>query len=109
MGLWDSLGFGRKEAGGDAPSPARGSAPASTPGPSGAPSAARTGAPAWAPRIDGELCRACGSCIDECPAGVFSIGRHDTGARVARPEDCVASCDRCATHCPEKGITFPGR
>ncbi len=97
MGLWDSIGFGRKDAGDDAPA-TRSSAPAP-----------RAAGASCAPHIDAGACRACGTCIDECPEGVFALGRHDKGARVARPGDCVASCDRCATHCPEKGITFPGR
>ena len=97
MGLLDSLGFGRKDAADAARPP---SAPAA---------GAIPAAPSWAPRIDAGACRTCGSCLDECPAGVFAMGRHDRSARVARPEDCLAGCDRCATHCPEKGITFPGR
>ncbi len=101
MGLWDSLGIGRK-AEGAADAPSR---------PSSAPAASHGshGSVSWAPRIDAGACRGCGSCLDECPTGVFAMGRHDKGARVARPEDCRESCDRCATHCPEEGITFPGR
>jgi NAD-dependent dihydropyrimidine dehydrogenase PreA subunit len=101
MGLWDSLGIGRKaEGAADAPS-----RPASAP----AASHGSHGTVSWAPRIDAGACRGCGSCLDECPTGVFAMGRHDKGARVARPQDCRESCDRCATHCPEEGITFPGR
>ncbi len=98
MGLWDAIGLGKK-----------GDAPASAAPRAHAKGAARPAAPAWAPRIDPEACRGCGSCLDACPEGVFSLGRHDKGARVARPGDCVASCDRCAAACPEEGITFPGR
>jgi NAD-dependent dihydropyrimidine dehydrogenase PreA subunit len=99
MGLWDSLGIGRK-AEGAADAPAR-------PGPR--PPHGSHGAVSWAPRIDAGACRGCGTCLDECPTGVFALGRHDKGARVARPQDCRESCDRCATHCPEEGISFPGR
>jgi NAD-dependent dihydropyrimidine dehydrogenase PreA subunit len=108
MGLWDSLGLGRKaeapagtagEGGAGAPSAPRGAEGAS----------AANGPPSWAPRIDANACRGCGTCLDECPEGVFFMGRHDGKARVTSPEDCRASCDRCATHCPEKGIRFPGR
>jgi NAD-dependent dihydropyrimidine dehydrogenase PreA subunit len=101
MGLWDSLGLGRKaEGAADAPSRTA-SAPA--------PAHGTHGGVSWAPRIDGGACRGCGTCLDECPTGVFAMGRHDKGARVARPQDCRESCDRCASHCPEEGITFPGR
>ena len=98
MGLWDAIGLGKK-AGAEAPAPSRakkGAAP-------------HRGAAAWAPVIDASACRGGGSCLDACPHGVFSMGRHDKHARVARPGDCVATCDACARACPEEGITFPGR
>ena len=99
MGLWDSLGIGRKvEGASDAP--AR---------PASAPAHGAHGGVSWAPNIDAGSCRGCGTCLDECPAGVFAMGRHDKGARVARPQDCRATCERCATRCPEEGISFPGR
>jgi NAD-dependent dihydropyrimidine dehydrogenase PreA subunit len=101
MGLLDSLGFGRRDEG-------KGDAPA-RPAPAPAPSHAAHGGVSWAPRIDAGECRGCGTCIDECPAGVFAMGRHDKGARVARPQDCQATCELCAARCPEEGITFPGR
>ena len=104
MGLWDSLGIGRKGEGtGDAPA-----RPVSAPAPAGGAHGAHGGV-SWAPNIDAGACRGCGTCLDECPTGVFAMGRHDKGARVARPQDCRASCDRCATRCPEQGIAFPGR
>jgi NAD-dependent dihydropyrimidine dehydrogenase PreA subunit len=96
VGLFDSTRPGRK---GDAKPAA--AAPAGSTG--------RPGPDAWAPRVDGEACRACGTCLDECPTGVFSLGRHDKRARVSHPEHCELHCDRCATHCPEEGISFPGR
>ena len=98
MGLWDALGMGRKGAGaGDAPA-----RPASA-------THGSHGGVSWAPRIDAGACRGCGTCLDECPTGVFAMGRHDKGARVARPQDCREGCDLCAKGCPEEGITFPGR
>ncbi len=107
MGLWDSLGIGRKGDGATG-APARPAsaapAPASPHGGTGA-----HGGVSWAPSIDAGECRGCGTCLDECPAGVFAMGRHDRQARVARPQDCRATCDRCATRCPEEGISFPGR
>jgi NAD-dependent dihydropyrimidine dehydrogenase PreA subunit len=105
MGLLDSLGFGRKD-GGASDAPAR---PAAASGPSHGVSHGSSGGVSWAPRIDAGSCRACGTCLDECPAGVFAMGRHDKGARVARPGDCRSGCDVCARSCPEEGISFPGR
>jgi NAD-dependent dihydropyrimidine dehydrogenase PreA subunit len=107
MGLWDSIGFGRAAEAPDG-SADGGTAPRGS-GASGPQRARARPAIAWAPRIDGDACRGCGTCLDECPEGVFLMGRHDVRARVASPEDCRESCDRCATHCPEKGIHFPGR
>lgn len=106
MGLFDALRGGRK--GEAAPATGRGGPSPATPA-AAPPRPAGEGAPAWAPRIAAEACRACGTCLDECPTGVFSMGRHDRGARVTHPEDCQLHCDRCATHCPEEGISFPGR
>jgi NAD-dependent dihydropyrimidine dehydrogenase PreA subunit len=101
MGLRESLGLGRK--GGEAKaSPGR-------PTPAPAPAHAVHGGVSWAPRIDAGACRGCGTCLDECPTGVFHMGRHDKGARVARPQDCRATCELCASRCPEGGISFPDR
>jgi NAD-dependent dihydropyrimidine dehydrogenase PreA subunit len=104
MGLWDSLGIGRKSEGAiDAPDrPA--SASLATPASHGT-----HGGVSWAPNIEAGSCRGCGTCLDECPTGVFAMGRHDKSARVARPQDCRNTCEKCATRCPEEGITFPGR
>jgi NAD-dependent dihydropyrimidine dehydrogenase PreA subunit len=101
MGLLESLGFGRKDEG-------AGEAPARS-APAPAPTHAAHGRVSWAPSIDSGECRGCGTCLDECPAGVFAMGRHDKGARVARPQDCRATCELCASRCPEGGISFPGR
>ena len=105
MGLWDSLGLGRKGEGSiDAPS-----RPPSAPAASASASHGLHGGVSWAPNIEAGSCRGCGTCLDECPAGVFAMGRHDKHARVARPQDCRDTCAKCATRCPEEGITFPGR
>jgi NAD-dependent dihydropyrimidine dehydrogenase PreA subunit len=106
MGLWDALGIGRKPeapAGAAAGGAAREARAAEAPRPVPA-----HGTP-WAPRIDADACRACGTCLDECPTGVFAMGRRDGSARVASPGSCRSDCERCATHCPEEGISFPGR
>lgn len=103
MGLWDALGFGRNpEAPLDAAAGPR-SGSAAPPGQAAVPG--RT----WGPAIDTHACRGCGTCVDECPTGVFALGRSAEVARVARPERCEPDCQRCATYCPNEGIRFPGR
>jgi NAD-dependent dihydropyrimidine dehydrogenase PreA subunit len=103
MGLWNSLGIGRKGEGAvDAPD-----RPPSAPAASS--SHGVLGGVSWAPNIEAGACRGCGTCLDECPAGVFAMGRHDKQARVARPQDCRDTCGKCAARCPEEGISFPGR
>jgi NAD-dependent dihydropyrimidine dehydrogenase PreA subunit len=101
MGLWESLGRGRK-GDGAADAPGR-------PAPAAAPAHGHHVGVSWAPSIDAGSCRGCGTCLDECPTGVFAMGRHDKGARVARPQDCRSTCEKCAARCPEEGISFPGR
>ena len=109
--FWDSLGFTRKADRDAAPRSSQPVTPAvgASPGPAAVTPGTGPGDASPAPAIRVEACRACGACLDECPTGVFSLGRHDDTARVARPEACVPTCDRCARQCPEDGISFPGR
>ena len=102
MGLWDSLGIGRKGEGAV-------DAPARPPSAPASPSSHGVhGGVSWAPNIDAGSCRGCGTCLDECPAGVFAMGRHDKGARVARPQDGRAHCEQGATPSPGGGNSSPG-
>ncbi len=102
MGLWESLGFGNKSTA-QQPAP-----PSSAPGEHVAAAGENTAAGSG-PKIRSEACRGCGACLDECPHGVFAMGRHDDTARVARSQDCNPECGLCADACPEGGISFPGR
>ncbi len=53
-------------------------------------------------RLDLELCKACGICIEVCPDKVFD--RDKLGYPVlARPEDC-SQCLLCELHCPDFAI-----
>jgi 2-oxoglutarate ferredoxin oxidoreductase subunit delta len=53
-------------------------------------------------RLDLELCKACGICIDLCPERVFD--RDKLGLPLlARPEDC-SRCLLCELHCPDFAI-----
>ena len=50
--------------------------------------------------VIGDDCVACGTCIDECPAGAISEGEKYS----IDPDTCV-SCGTCADVCPSGAIT----
>ena len=47
-------------------------------------------------------CIACGTCIDECPAGAISEGEKYS----INPDACV-ECGTCADVCPQGAISLP--
>jgi 2-oxoglutarate ferredoxin oxidoreductase subunit delta len=56
-------------------------------------------------RIDGELCKGCGYCIEFCPKGVFEWSDEVNQKGVAPPRvkegaECVG-CGLCIMLCPE--------
>lgn len=53
-------------------------------------------------RVDPDLCRGCGTCVDVCPKGVFVL-RVGQRSRVAQPGAC-AQCTACVKQCPEGAI-----
>jgi 2-oxoglutarate ferredoxin oxidoreductase subunit delta len=58
-------------------------------------------------RLDLELCKACGVCIELCPEKVFD--RDKLGQPVvARPDDC-SRCLICELHCPDFAIEIRRR
>ena len=54
------------------------------------------------PKIDANLCTACGICVDECPAGALDL--EDVSV-LARPDDCTGD-GVCADSCPNCAITM---
>ena len=46
-------------------------------------------------------CIACGTCIDECPAGAISEGEN---TYVIDPDTCI-DCGACAAQCPVSAIS----
>jgi 2-oxoglutarate ferredoxin oxidoreductase subunit delta len=53
-------------------------------------------------RLDLELCKACGVCVELCPEKVFDRDRLGSPV-VARPDDC-SQCLICELHCPDFAI-----
>ncbi len=72
------------------------------------PEVTKTKGPRGVVRINTELCKGCGFCIEFCPAGVleFSSEFNSKGyhpPRAARPEACTG-CDLCGIYCPDFAI-----
>ena len=59
--------------------------------------------------IDGNVCKGCHICIDQCPNDVFEVS-HTRSAKgylmpvVSRIDDCIA-CMLCELICPDLAIT----
>ena len=53
------------------------------------------------PKVNEEMCTACGICVDDCPEGCYDL---EDVAKLARPEDC-SECDICIDACPNGAIT----
>ena len=55
------------------------------------------------PKVDKDICRDCGKCARECPAGAISVDNpQETDV-----EKCI-SCSRCIVVCPDKARHFGG-
>ena len=55
------------------------------------------------PRFDADLCTACETCLERCPAEALSMGKNDV------PEvnlDRCFGCAVCATGCPTEAISM---
>lgn len=63
----------------------------------------------WAPTIDADLCVGCGQCREVCANGVFALNEGDGKMEVVQPGNCVVLCDKCATFCEAKAISFPDK
>ena len=53
------------------------------------------------PKVNEEMCTACGICVDDCPEGCYDL---EDVAKLARPDDC-SECDICVDACPNGAIT----
>ncbi len=55
------------------------------------------------PKIDCDLCTACGVCVDVCPVSCLEL--PEDCAVLARPGDCT-SCEACVEDCPAGAIVM---
>ncbi|MFO7783685.1 MAG: 4Fe-4S binding protein [Desulfatiglandales bacterium] len=58
------------------------------------------------PRVDAELCTACGTCVDRCPTSALALEEDETPALDL--DRCIG-CGVCATGCPEEAIILEER
>ena len=60
--------------------------------------------------IDGDRCKACYLCINECPKKLLKIGdkSNNLGEKIVEfkdPENSCLGCAMCAVRCPDIAIT----
>ena len=61
-------------------------------------------------KIQEDVCKGCGLCVDACPRGVLAIDKNKINKRgynpvaAKQPEQCIG-CAMCATMCPDVAIT----
>lgn len=61
----------------------------------------------WYPVIDYLNCAECGTCIANCPHGVFDPAKAPSPV-VKNPEACIDHCHGCGNRCPEGAISYVG-
>jgi ferredoxin len=55
--------------------------------------------------VDAPRCHGCGTCVEVCPRGVYTLIRQSDGlkSRIAHPERCE-QCTACVKQCPHQAI-----
>ena len=53
--------------------------------------------------VNEELCTGCGTCVDNCPAGVYELKGEKA---VPVNEDACIGCRLCESQCPQGAITI---
>jgi ferredoxin len=62
-------------------------------------------------RINPNLCKKCGRCVDICPEGLFVQSGPLSIPRIPRQKGCI-SCGHCVSICPSGAVShidFPGQ
>ncbi len=52
-------------------------------------------------KIDKEKCTGCGTCVDTCPMGIYSLDKGK--AKAGEKDECVM-CRACESACPAGAI-----
>jgi NAD-dependent dihydropyrimidine dehydrogenase PreA subunit len=53
--------------------------------------------------IDPELCTKCGTCVQNCPAGIFKQDDDDYIPKVEGEDNCIL-CGECVDNCPANAV-----
>lgn len=61
----------------------------------------------WYPVIDYAVCTECGSCVSNCPHGVYNRKKAPVPV-VTAPDACADHCHGCGNRCPVGAITYVG-
>ena len=61
----------------------------------------------WYPVVDILSCIECGTCVNNCPHGVYDRAKAPTPV-VVNTMGCVDHCHKCGNNCPVGAITYVG-
>jgi len=53
--------------------------------------------------IDPELCTKCGTCVENCPVGIFQQDDEDSIPTIKGEEGCIF-CAQCVDNCPADAV-----
>ncbi len=60
--------------------------------------------------VDGQLCRGCGRCIDECPYQAITMNKNTLGGWTASVDEAFCKgCGNCIAVCPTNAVDSPYR
>ena len=65
----------------------------------------------WHPTINYDECINCGTCVDYCKMGVYTVEEEhgEKKPNVKNPGNCVVFCTGCEGQCPSEAISFPSK
>lgn len=54
-------------------------------------------------KIDPDLCSKCGTCVTNCPVGIFNQDDDNSIPLVKDTDNCIL-CGMCVDNCPEDAV-----